>query len=174
MKSFFRRGAALGRGGAMRKTMLVAVAGLMGAMLGLHAPVSAAEGTSVRGTYVNYGPGAILTGGFAGLTFATTNAAIDMQGNVSGTFDEWFYGRYVADGTQGGLHYTGTFIITAATAGFVAEGTIVGGTCGFAGSAGTITFVGSAAFGGYTADWVRPAARASSDSTICNPVDQPV
>ena len=116
------------------------------------------------------GLNSIYTGGFTGQTTSHLKFTIDVYGNIEGTFDEWFYGRYMGDGTLGELHVRGTFSIDGATSGFVAEADIVDGTCGFVGSTGTATFDGHSLFGGYTFRWTRPTPPVTPDPT-CNPVD---
>lgn len=74
------------------------------------------------------------------------------------------------DGTKGELHFKGTFTIIGATSEFFARASIVDGTCGFAGSSGTFTADGISLFGGYTAEWIRPAPPVAADAS-CNPVD---
>jgi hypothetical protein len=77
---------------------------------------------------------------------------------VSGTIDEWLYGMSWADGSIGGLHFTGSYSISSTDGGFAATATIVGGTCDFAGSSGTLSFTGYTANGGYSGTWILPAA----------------
>lgn len=150
------------------------------------------EATTVRGGWVNdtacpfgqlgptsdpttfaidcRGASSIFTGGFTGHTLTHITGTIDVHGNVKGSFDEWFYGRYMGDGTQGELHYQGTVNIDGGTGEFFAEARIVDGTCGFVGSKGSFAFDGNPLIGGYTAKWIRPATPVAPDAT-CNPVD---
>jgi hypothetical protein len=114
--------------------------------------------------------GDLYTGGFTGHTVSKVNVSADIEGNLWGTYDEWFVGTYIADGTTGGLHFRGTVAIDGATLGFYAAATIIDGTCGFAGSTGTETADGNAVFGGYTVKWTRPTPPVAPDPT-CNPVD---
>jgi hypothetical protein len=145
--------------------------------------------TTVRGAYVNdtactygtvaptadpstfaiecAGPGATWTGGFTGQTLVRLVGTFDAEGNLGGTYDDYFYGRYMGDGTVGELHFHGTFTSTAEE--FLAQATIVGGTCGFAGSSGSFTAFGQAFTGGYVAQWTRPSA--TTPNPTCNPVD---
>jgi hypothetical protein len=116
------------------------------------------------------GVNSIFTGGFTGQTLSHLVYTMDVSGNIQGTYDEWFYGRYMGDGTQGELHFKGTFSGDGDTAEFFAEAQIVDGTCGFAGSTGTFTADGTTLFGGYTANWIRPKAPVPPDAT-CDPVD---
>lgn len=116
------------------------------------------------------GLNSIYVGDLAGQTLSHLKFTIDEHGNTEGTFDEWFYGRYMKDGTLGELHFQGTFRIDGATSSFVGEANIVDGTCGFAGSTGTATFDGNSLFGGYTAKWNRPQPPVTPDPT-CNPID---
>ena len=111
----------------------------------------------------------LWNGGFTGRTVITVQARIDARGNIVGTADEWFYGIYTADNTLGGLHMTHRFSVDGATGGFVSEATLSGGTCGFAGSKGTGTFIGHSLFGGYSWSWKRDPAAANAAPT-CNPL----
>ncbi|MCA1831185.1 MAG: hypothetical protein ABR548_11035 [Actinomycetota bacterium] len=116
------------------------------------------------------GTGSIYTGGFTGHTLIQIVGTLDVYGNINGNYNEWFYGSYLGDGSQGGLHTRGTFSINGETAEFFAAARIVDGTCGFAGSTGTFTADGNSFTGGFTATWYRPSPLPTADAT-CNPVD---
>ena len=103
----------------------------------------------------------IYDGGWTGVTEGTIEGWFDSNGNAAGTFDERFYGTYLPDGSRGVLHYRGHFAVTGTVLRSSAE--IVGGTCGFAGSSGDITFAGSLVTGGYRAEWYRSPTALSSD-----------
>jgi hypothetical protein len=109
-------------------------------------------------------------GGFTGRTVITVQAHVDASGNIVGTADEWFYGMYIPDHTIGGLHMTHRFSVDGATSSFISEATLTGGTCAFAGSRGTGTFIGHSTFGGYTWSWRRDPAAAAAPAT-CNPLE---
>lgn len=114
------------------------------------------------------GPGAYWNGGFTGHTIVKLDATMDNAGNIKGTYDDYFYGAYTGDNTFGELHFKGTFRTEGIQ--FFAEGKIVDGTCGFAGSTGTFTANGNGVFGGYKAEWIRPKTPVAPDPT-CNPLD---
>lgn len=146
--------------------------------------------TIVRGEYVNdnalicsevrptsdpiavqvtcYGGGAYWNGGFTGHTIVKVQATMDADGNLKGTYDDWFYGSYTGDYTVGELHFKGTFRTEGSQ--FFAEAKIVDGTCGFAGSTGTATYYGNGMLGEYKAEWIRPKTPVAPDPT-CNPID---
>lgn len=124
------------------------------------------EGSTVEATCTGT---TFWNGGFTGRTVITVQFRVDARGSIEGTADEWFYGVFTADNTVGGLHMTHRFSVDGATGGFVSEATLTGGTCGFAGSKGTGTFIGHSLFGGYTWSWKRDP-RASTASPTCNPL----
>lgn len=108
--------------------------------------------------------GAAFNGSFMGHGIATTVQTVDTgppvntaTPSVSGSFDEWFYGMYWADGSIGGLHFRGTFSISSKDGTFFATATIVGGTCDFAGATGSLTFNGYSTNGGYSGSLTLPA-----------------
>lgn len=118
-----------------------------------------------------------LSGALVGIDSSSFAGSLDVVGGgASGTSDDWFYGVYDPGGldrTTGGLHLKGTEVLDGDTGGFRETATIVGGTCGFAGSSGTAHFYGTlvgatAGFGGYTATWTRPYPALFVDA--CNPV----
>lgn len=136
------------------RTRLIPVVAITAALLAMMTPASADETTTVQGTYVSFGAGALLYGGFSGASLASADASLDDDGNLSGTFEETLVNHWQGPGSVfGTLHYTGTFEINTTTGAFLAEGVIDGGTCGFAGSSGTIVFQGNAVTGTYTAAW---------------------
>ena len=113
-----------------------------------------------------------VTGGWTGHNVERVEGTLYSNGDVTGTADAWFYGIYTADKTYGGIHFRGTFSIDGATGAFEEEAQIIGGTCAFAGSSGTISFFGYQLYGGYVAEWFRPA---NASTEPCNPiVDPPV
>lgn len=91
-----------------------------------------------------------------GHSIATTVMRVFPNGGATGTFDEWIYATSWGDGGIGGLHVSGTFEISSVDGGFSSHGTIVGGTCDFAGSTGTIDSTGYGLTGGYSGQWIRP------------------
>ena len=101
--------------------------------------------------------GQAVDGSFMGHSIVNTTETLYTNGAISGSFDEWIYGVYWGDLSQGGLHVRGTFNVSATDGGFVATGTIVGGTCDFAGSSGTLNSTGYVANGGYSGSWTLPA-----------------
>jgi hypothetical protein len=111
------------------------------------------------------------TGGLDGETRDHLAATIDLaSGDTDGVFDEWFYGAYSGeDGSLGGLHYRGTFVIDGATSTFHATAKIFEGTCFFQGSRGTATFDGNAAYGGFVMKLIHPKPAPESSPT-CNPL----
>jgi hypothetical protein len=112
------------------------------------------------------------TGGLDGETRDHLTATVDLAtGDITeGAFDEWFYGTYSGeDGSLGGLHYAGSFFIDGKTSSFHATAKILGGTCFFKGSRGTVNFDGMEVYGGFVMKLIRPAPVPASDST-CNPL----
>jgi hypothetical protein len=120
---------------------------------------------SFTGMCAGAGP---FDGGWTGIAYDTYRITVDTAGNASGVSDSWLYARYMGDGTYGGLHFKGTFSIDAATGSFQESARIVGGTCAFAGSSGSISFTGQESHGGYVASWSRPSGAAVDG---CNPFD---
>lgn len=101
--------------------------------------------------------GQAVDGSFMGHSVATTITKVNSNTGATGTFDEWIYGMYWGDGSVGGLHVRGTFTISSVDGGFSSTGTIVGGTCDFAGSTGTLNSTGYGVTGGYSGSWILPA-----------------
>lgn len=110
-------------------------------------------------------------GGFTGRTVLKVVARVDTAGNMSGTADEWFYGVYTPTRTLGGLHLKHQFWVSGASGAFWANASIVGGTCGFAGSTGSGTFDGYQLNGGYKLTWTLPAPPGAP--AACNPIVLP-
>ena len=102
--------------------------------------------------------GALFDGSFMGHSIATTVQTARTSLSVTGTIDAWLYGMYWVDGSVGGLHYKGSYSISSADGSFTATTTIVGGTCDFAGSTGTLNFSGYTLNGGYSGSWILPVA----------------
>jgi len=153
----------------------------------------AAPATEIRGSYVNNvgcvprdvkphaDPtkfdvtcyvGSTYTGGLVGHTAGHMRVTVDtVTGNMSGTADEWFYGRYPGDdGSYGGIHFTASFSIDGKTNSLRGTGKIVGGTCSFTGSKGTLSFDGFDVYGGFIWQLTRPNPKPVSSPT-CNPID---
>jgi len=116
--------------------------------------------------------GSTYTGGLVGHTAGYMTITVDtLSGDVSGTFDEWFYGTYTGDsGSYGGLHYVGSFFLDGATNSLGGTGEIVGGTCSFTGSSGTLRFDGANVYGGFVWQLTRPNPTPVPAPT-CNPID---
>lgn len=110
--------------------------------------------------------GTLYDGGWTGHTITHVAATIHLNGDMAGSFDEWFYGIFTGDESYGGIHWKGTFSIDGATGGFQGASTIVAGTCAFAGSTGHVTYTGDEVNGGYVATWYH---RGSASSAPCNP-----
>jgi hypothetical protein len=83
------------------------------------------------------------------------------SGVLSGTYTETFYGTYVKDQRTGTLTTKGRFGTTEQQT-FFARARIVGGTCGFAGSGGWMSYDGASVHGGYVGSWRHPAPAPSS------------
>ena len=114
--------------------------------------------------------GSAYAGAWTGHTQFTQASTVYQNGDIRGTYDEWFYGIYTADDTTGGIHWHGTYGVDAATNAFFADATIIGGTCGFAGSTGTVSFSGISTNGGYVGSWSHPH---SAVDELCDPVMPP-
>ena len=109
------------------------------------------------------GIGSVWDGAWTGHTSGTTEATMDTQGNIAGTYEEWLYAVYLPDGSFGSIHFTGQFWIDGQTQVFRAESVIDGGTCAFEGSTGTITAEGHSLHGSYRAQWYRSPTASSAD-----------
>lgn len=120
---------------------------------------------SVSGSCAGAGP---FDGGWTGVAYDTYRITVYANGDAGGTAEGWLYARYMGDGTYGAIHFKGTFSIDGETGTFVERADIVGGTCDFAGSSGTIWFTGHEAHGGYVARWSRPDRGSTAP---CNPFD---
>jgi hypothetical protein len=106
-------------------------------------------------------------GAWTGRTLGTLTYTVDLQGNISGTYEETLYAVYLPDGSSGSIHFTGTFSVDGATSVFHADAVIDGGTCAFEGSKGTFTADGHSLHGGYRAEWYRsPTASATDPSCL--------
>lgn len=127
-------------------------------------------GTPPGSVNVSCTGGSLFNGAWTGHTVITLTATIYSNGNIKGTFDEWFYGVYTANNTYGGLLFRGRFSIDGATGGFQATSRILGGTCAFAGSSGNATYNGHSMFGGYIATWAHPG---KTSTAPCNPFTAP-
>ena len=110
--------------------------------------------------------GSPFNGGWTGHDVYQLTGTLYPNGDFEGFSDAWLYAVYTGDGTYGGIHFRGAFSIDGTTGGFEEEARIVGGTCAFKGSTGTISFTGHELYGGYVAKWSHPDNRA--DPT-CNP-----
>ena len=114
--------------------------------------------------------GSIWTGDFTGHTVVHLEGTVATSGAMSGTYTETFYGTYVPDQRIGSLTTQGT--VTVGTAGeFSARAAIVSGTCGFAGSSGSMAYDGFALYGGSVGSWTHPAGPAPSGP--CTPAAPP-
>lgn len=127
-----------------------------------------AEQAETPGTFrVTCVAGTGYAGAFTGHSVITFVGTIDEAGNTFASYDETFYGVYLADGSRGSLRFIGELTVDGATLAFHAIARITGGSCDFAGSRGRIEYTGSVAGGGFTADWIRPPR--SSSSALCVP-----
>ena len=116
------------------------------------------------------GLGAQWTGGITGHTLVRLAATVDIEGNATGTYDDWFYGVLRPDNTFGMLHFRGIFSVAGATGEFHAEAEIVDASCGFEGWSGSFVADGFAVHGGFIVEATRPVNPPAPDPT-CNPVD---
>ena len=116
--------------------------------------------------------GSTYTGGLVGHTAGHMTVTVDaISGNMSGKFDEWFYGTYTGDsGSYGGVHYAGSFFIDGQTSTLWGTGKILGGTCSFADSKGSLRFDGMDVYGGFVWQLTRPNP-APVPAPTCNPID---
>jgi len=110
---------------------------------------------------------ALWNGGFTGRTLARYRITFATSGRVFGTYEEMFVGNYAGDNSYGGLLTRGSFEVIDGQHSARAE--IVSGTCAWAGSTGSMNFDGSLVYGGYVAQWNRPAVTPAADPT-CNPL----
>ena len=112
------------------------------------------------------------TGGLVGGPVGHMKITVDtVSGNMSGTMDEWFYGTYSGeDGSFGGIHFAGSFFVDGKTNTLWGTGKILGGTCSFTGSQGTLRFDGVGVYGGFVWQLTRPNPAPVSAPT-CNPID---
>ncbi|MBK5305124.1 MAG: hypothetical protein JJD92_00395 [Frankiaceae bacterium] len=124
---------------------------------------------------VTFTGGSIWNGAFTGHTVVHGVATIATSGAMDGDYTEIFYGTYYPDlesaprigslTTKGHVHVTSDLEFTA-------RAKIVSGTCGFAGSTGSMSYDGMAVNGGYVGRWTRPAGAAAVDPT-CAPAPPP-
>lgn len=135
-------------------------------------PVTAKTGPGTPPSYATVSclGGSLYNGALSGHTVINLKATFYTNGNATGTFDEWFYGTYTADRTVGGIHWKGSFSINGATGAFQASAAIVGGTCDFAGSSGSMSYTGHEVNGGYVGTWTRPS---TTSRMPCNPLVAP-
>jgi hypothetical protein len=164
-----------------------ALAVLLALLTGL-APAATARSTAtdVRGGYVNelgfvptsvaptadpdvyrlsFTGGSIWDGDFVGHTVIQGVALMHVStGVVGGSYTETFYGTFVPDHRTGSLTTRGHFTTTEQQT-FLARARIVGGTCGFNGSSGSMRYDGASVHGGYVGSWRHPAA--TPPSTPC-------
>jgi hypothetical protein len=113
--------------------------------------------------------GSIWDGDFLGRTVIYMRQTIDSASHVTGTYEEFFVGTYAGDQSRGGIHTKGYFVVDEKNS-FYARAEIVGATCDWAGSSGSMVADGFVVNGGYVVTWNRPPASAASDPA-CNPVD---
>src|SRR2546421_10644689 len=119
-------------------------------------------GTPPRSVTSSCNGGSLYNGGWTGHTIINLTATVFVNGDIRGTFDEWFYGFYTADDSYGGIHWRGRFSIDGATGGFKAASRILGGTCDFAGSSGYVVYNGDEVNGGYVATWAHPGTSSTA------------
>ena len=160
-------------------------------------PKPATTTTEVRGGWVNeagfvptelaptsdpdvytatFSGGSVWNGDFTGHTAIHGVAAMNvMTGDMEGDYTETFYGTYYPDAQSapryGSLTTKGHFHVTSNLE-FITRAKIVSGTCGFAGSSGTMAYDGFSTNGGYVGSWTRPSGAASLDPT-CTPAPPP-
>jgi hypothetical protein len=102
--------------------------------------------------------GSVWDGGWSGHTIIHLIATVDMAGRFAGTYQEWFTGTYLGDNSYGGIHTRGHFSIDENNQ-FIAQAKIVGGSCGFAGSSGSVAYDGNSVHGGFVGEWFRPPTK---------------
>lgn len=99
--------------------------------------------------------GSTWNGSFTGHTVINGVATLYSNGALEGTFTETFYGVYEPDRRTGSLTHSGTFSSDEHSL-FTARSRIVGGTCGFLDSSGSLAFDGASTNGGYIGTWRQP------------------
>lgn len=107
-------------------------------------------------------------GDLSGKTILHVSGTVATDGSMQGEFEELFVGTYLGDRSTGALLTRGAFTIDSKGA-FRARATIVGGTCDWSGSSGSLAFDGYQLNGGYVGTWFRPPVTPSS--TPCTPIE---
>jgi hypothetical protein len=109
---------------------------------------------------VTFTGGSVYDGGFTGHTVVHGDGTIATSGEMDADYAETFYGTYSPDlesaPRTGSFTMKGHLHITSDLQ-FTARAKIVSGTCGFAGSTGSMAYSGMAVNGGYVGSWSRPA-----------------
>lgn len=126
-------------------------------------PLSATATSDPDVYKMDFTGGSIWDGSFDGHTVIRGTALMNVTtGAVSGSYTEVFYGTYEPDGRTGSVTTKGRFVSDENST-FKARARIVGGSCGFTGSRGTIAYDGLSVHGGYVGTWIHPAGEPSAE-----------
>jgi len=130
---------------------------------------------------VTYAGGSIYECDFTGHTmFRAEGATLNVKtGGSSADYTETFYGTCTAGlrstPAVGLLTFKGHFEVTQDLT-FLATADIVGGTCGFTSSSGSLAyngFMANVGNGGYVGSWTQPAGAAPEPRELCTPAAPP-